>query len=169
MDMAVFSSLGELVKRFKALGARTIVFKPLEENDNRKQQIYVGDSLEAVYHLPTQWRCEKGTDGDIQKSDLNLRWVDATKEERAPEAKLIFYPQYPEVRLSGILSGCRLAPREHLQPVAKLDRKGYDERVLFLGISSDGRVVAHLAPAGSALSAEARGIEEQDSLFTQVI
>lgn len=167
--MRVFSSLDELIRRFKALGATSIVFKPLEENDNRKQQIYVGDSLGAVSHLATQWRQEGSSDDDILKSDLNFHWVDATGEASAPEAKLIFYPQYPEVRLSGFLAGCRLAPREHLQPVAKPDRKGYDERVLFLGIGHHGKLFAHLAPAGSPLSAEARAVQGHGSLFTQLV
>lgn len=42
--MDVFHSLAALVSRFEGLGATRIFYKPLAENDNSKQQIYLGGS-----------------------------------------------------------------------------------------------------------------------------
>ncbi len=46
--MDVFDTLAALVSRFDALGATRIFFKPLAENDNSKQQVYLGGSFEVL-------------------------------------------------------------------------------------------------------------------------
>jgi len=76
---------------------------------------------------------------------------------QAPRAKLILYPQYPEVRLSGFLSGCPIAPGRHLRPIEGGRRRhdnDPDGRVLVFATTDQGRTYAHLAPAGSPLATE---------------
>lgn len=49
----VFVSEAQLVARFKALGANRIFCKHLAENDNSKQQIYLGGNFEVLsfFHM----------------------------------------------------------------------------------------------------------------------
>lgn len=70
---------------------------------------------------------------------------------QAPGAQLILYPQYPEVRLSGFLNGCPIAPSAEMQPIPRADRRfnnAPDGRILFFGVTQD-RVYAYLATATS--------------------
>jgi len=65
-----------------------------------------------------------------------LAWIDENGKYPAPDAQLILYPKYPEVRLSGFLKGCHNAP----SGIMKVRDAG---RVLFLGITPQGQVLAH--------------------------
>jgi len=88
------------------------------------------------------------------KATVQLYWTDSDAFERASGSQLILYPAYPEVRLSGFLAGCKLAPAAHLMQIPKEKRRGYDGRVLVFGTTGDGRILAHLAPAGTAMANE---------------
>jgi len=154
--MDVFDTLAALVSRFSALGANRIFFKPLAENDNSKQQVYLGGSFEVLTFFPYgEVYAEPGLKEPTFKASLEFHWVGREAVEQAQGAQLILYPRYPEVRLSGFLAGCKSAPSTHLRPIQKQERKGVDGRVLFFGTTADGRTLAHLAPAGSALAYEA--------------
>lgn len=154
--MDVFDTIAALVSRFRDLGANRIFYKPLAENDNSKQQIYLGGSFGTLTYFPYgAVRAEPGLKEPTFKAALQFHWVGPGTIEKAPGAQLILYPRYPEVRLSGFLAGCKTAPSSHLQPIPRQDRKGVDGRILFFGTTSDGLTLAHLAPAGSALSREA--------------
>jgi hypothetical protein len=61
----------------------------------------------------------------------------------ASNAQLILYPQYPEVRLSSLLRGVRDSPSE-------LMSTRLPGRLLFLGITSDRRIIAWAAGPESA-------------------
>ena len=151
----VFANVSQLIARFKDLGAERIFCKHLAENDNSKQQIYLGGNFEVLSFFPH---------GEITafpelkfpnfKATLDFYWVDSEHVEKAKGAQLILYPAYPEVRLSGFLAGCRTAPSEHLQQIPQDQRRGKDGRVLIFGTTSDRRTLACVAPENSPLANE---------------
>lgn len=154
----MFTDISSLQKRFTELGGVTFFGKPLAENDNSKQQIYLGGSFDVLqifpfYHIEAT---EKGKNSTY-KAKLDFLWVDEHQTERATGAQLILYPQYPEVRLSGFLRGCKNAPSELMRPVQASERKfnnGADGRVLFFAVTKSRETLAYLAPANSSLSNE---------------
>lgn len=156
----MFYSVSALLKRFVDLGAVSAFAKSLAENDNSKQQIYLGGSFDILQMFPFD-EIESFPSHKVPnyKARLRLRWVTEHSTEVAGGAQLILYPKYPEVRLSGFLRGCALAPSEFLQPVPTGKRKfnnGPDGRILFFGITRDGETLAYLAPAESDLSKDFR-------------
>jgi hypothetical protein len=150
-----FQNATQLLERFKHLGAERVFCKRLAENDNSKQQIYLGSNFEVLSFFPhgeiTAFPALKEPNF---KAKLDFLWIDSDTTERAEGAQLILYPAYPEVRLSGFLSGCTTAPSEHLRQIPKAQRRGTDGRVLVFGTTGDGRTLAHLAPENSSLSRE---------------
>jgi hypothetical protein len=160
--MSSFASFRDLEARLAALGCRRIYFKRLAENDNSKQQIYLGGSFEVLTLLPFgEVRSDSSAKRPNFKAPVYLFWIDANgAAERAPGAQLILYPKYPEVRLSGFLAGCSTAPASDLRHLGALDRahnNGPDGRVLFFGVDDSSRIFAYLAKRSSAL---AREVEE---------
>lgn len=153
------SNIDSLIQAMRSLGAINILCKPLAENDNTKQQIYLGGSFEILKQLPfSEMRTEPGVKRQNFKASLNFFWINENLQvEQANGAQLILYPDYPEIRLSGFLRGCSIAPSDLLQPVPKesrLHNNGTDGRHLFLGVTADRRVLAYLSPSGSVVSAE---------------
>lgn len=149
-------SLNELKNILRRKGAVEFLYKRLSDNDNSKQQIYLGGSYEALQELPYgSIIAEQGTKRPTFKASINLSWLsDDGIIAPAPNAKLILYPKYPEVRLSGFLSGAVNAPREYLQPKSKEERGGsYDGRILILCVI-DQQIIAYLAAPRSPISAE---------------
>lgn len=150
-----FRSVEELLVRFKFLGATRVFCKRLSENDNSKQQIYLGGSFEVLSFFPIK---EVQSFPSLQypnlKASMHFSWVTPHAIAQAPKAQLILYPQYPEVRLSGFLLGCPIAPSAHMQPVSKEKRRRQDSRVLVFGTTPDEKILAALAPSGSSLSKE---------------
>jgi len=128
-------------------GARRLIAKRLAENDNSKNQIYLGSGFDALNILPFGTiRAEPGK--NILKAPLTFRWLQATGHtEPAAGAQLILYPQYPEVRMSGFLKGTKSAPTD----VMTRREAG---RVLFLGVSSARDIVAAVARRGDPLARE---------------
>jgi hypothetical protein len=170
----MFSDVTGLLRRFAELGAIRAFCKPLAENDNSKQQIYLGSNLDVVQMFPFQEieATDKGKDSTY-KAKLDFSWIGVDFSERAGGAQLILYPQYPEVRLSGFLRGCKQAPSEFLRHIPKELRRfsnGSDGRILFFGITKSGETLAYLAMADSALALEfkhkqAEGQYSQESVF----
>ncbi len=173
-----FTSLESLLRCFKNAGVHSIFAKLLAENDNSKQQIYLGNSFEVLGQLPfTGIKEESGGRRHNFKAAINLQWIDSScNVERALGAQLILYPDYPEVRLSGFLRGCSLAPSSDMQPVPPGKRQhfnGSDGRVLFFGVSDSGAVIAWLAVAASGvahefISHQKNGRYQQSGVFWQV-
>jgi len=154
--MQQFQTIESLTSCMLRLGASTIYCKTLAENDNTKQQIYLGNSFDILKLLKFgSIRTEPGGKRPNFKASVPLFWIDGDgNTEAALGAQLILYPDYPEVRLSGFLRNCTLAPSAHLQPIPKEHRKfnnGVDGRILFFGVSQD-KVFVYLAPSGTALS-----------------
>lgn len=132
-------TLSTLIKMFVDAGIRRLLVKELAENDNSKNQVYLGSNFEAVNLLPT-----RGITADVSgksrifKAKLDFKWIDvAGIQHNAPGTQLILYPQYPEVRMSGFLSGCRNAPSDLMASRIK-------GRLLFLGITEMGTILGHV-------------------------
>ena len=145
-------SLEALLATFQALGAQRVLCKRLAENDNSKQQVYLGHGFDALNLVPFGVvQSDSSKKQPIMKAALPLSWLDDSgKIAPAPGAQLVLYPQYPEVRMSGFLRGCATAPNELMRPVPKASRRfnnGSDGRLLFLAILSSREIVAYLAPA----------------------
>lgn len=152
-----FETLQELIAFFKNQGAVKILYKQLVDNDNSKQQIYFGSGFSVLTELPLgPVKSFKRGKTESFQARLNFSWINSTKEiSPAPYAKLILYPKYPEVRLSGFLKNCSNSPGIHMQPKPKHlrgDKNKPDGRVLFLGIKTDGHILAYLALKDSAIS-----------------
>lgn len=152
-----FSNYKELSDHFIKLGVTKALFKMLSENDNSKQQIYLGGSFDVLQQLPfgeiTEYPENKVPNF---KAPMNFYWIkDESNFSQAPDTKLILYPKYPEVRLSGFLSKCPTAPSSDMQPIPKESRgesNAKDGRVLIFGISPDRKVYGYLATKNSSLA-----------------
>jgi hypothetical protein len=162
----MFKDLKSLLQRFAQLHATRVFCKPLAENDNSKQQIYLGGSLDVVQMFPsTSIESDNSGAAGIYKVKLDFFWVDETSYEQAKGAQLILYPQYPEVRLSGFLRGCRDAPNEIMRPTPKELRRSNnaaDGRVLFFGITADGRTLAYAAAKDSVIAQEFQELQAKE-------
>ena len=141
--------------RFIDLGCSVVFRKVLSANDNTKNQIYLAADLTEVSRIPSgAISVHAGSSGkrrapgaSIFRAPLDLVWITDRGPVPAPEAKLIYYPQYPEVRASGLLRGSAGAPSHLLDPGRDGRTPG---RVLLLGVSpSSDRVHALLLPADS--------------------
>lgn len=132
--------------------------KALASNDNSKNQIYLGGDFQALGLLPVgEVRAETSPDGrEILKAALRFRWFQTDgSAANAPNAQLILYPQYPEVRLSGLLFG---SPN----PPSKIVASREPGRILLLGITEEGEIIAVAASPRSRLGqdlAQLRNLE----------
>lgn len=148
--------LPSLAARFRALGSEEVLVKHLAPNDNSKNQIYLAGDVSSLGLLPTgEVRFNQGTSrrpgsnkrGPIYLSSIDLWWLAANGSlSPAPNSKLILYPQYSEVRLSGFLSGCEAPPSE----LFDIHKRGREVgRVLILAPLPDRRVIAAVFPEDS--------------------
>lgn len=135
-------------------GATEILYKVLPRNANSKNQVYLGADLSQLGKIPSgevtahQSTSEKsGAQEAVFRSALDFFWLDKEGRPRhAPRAKLIFYPQFPEVRLSGFLQGCSEPPSS----LWVKERRGQEpDRILLLGLGSGRRVLAVTLPPES--------------------
>jgi len=155
--MALELPLAGLMRIFGKADVVRVLAKPLAQNDNSKQQVYLGGSFDVLNELPFG---EVSADDSVRdptfKATLDFYWLTPDGVfHRAPGAQLILYPRYPEVRLSGFLKGCSAAPSDHMKPVPREERgekNAWDGRVLFLGVTRDDKVLAFLSLPGSAAS-----------------
>lgn len=161
----------QLCNCLKHYGASWMIFKELSENDNSKNQVYLGGSYEVLQEIP---HGEIQTFADCKrpnmKAKLDLWWVsDNGSSANAPGAQLILYPKYPEVRMSGFLRGCPTAPSDYFQVINRTDRTGdKDGRVLVLAPVGE-RIYAYLAPRGSSIAAYLIGLpHKKGELFRHV-
>lgn len=148
----MFTSLNRLLSAMKESGSTRFLAKRLAPNDNSKNQVYLGGGFDALNIIPhgdieTDFRERAGSIRRRDKAPVELYWIDSQGTGRAPDAQLILYPRYPEVRMSGFLRGASNAPNE-------LMRSRDDGRVLFLGVNPEGAVFAYAAAAESDVVAE---------------
>ena len=130
--------LQKLLKIYSDNHCKKVYVKKLSPNDNSKNQVYLGGSFDVLNILPVG---EIMTDSsgnwerDRYKSKIDFYWITENGDlSVAPEAQLILYPKYPEVRFSGFLQRSKEAPSD-------LMRVRTPNRILFLGISDNGRVL----------------------------
>lgn len=166
------SKLQILVGKLKSHGAKRIFIKPLANNDNSKQQIYLGSDFEVIRAIPSGdvYSAGMSKKGAIFKAPLSFYWVSLSGEaDLAPNTQIILYPKYPETRLSGFLNGCSrtkaIAPSHLMKPpttqerAARLDTKRY----LVLGVD-ENTVWAHCSAWDGALHDELKVIVEGDEV-----
>ena len=126
--------------------------KLLSENDNSKNQVYLGGGFSSLNLLPhseikTDSTDMAGSVRDRAKADVRFFWLDEEGLHPAPNAQLILYPKYPEVRMSGFLMGCSKAPSE-------LMRQRLEGRVLFFGVTEDEKIIGYVSAPDAALTKE---------------
>lgn len=155
-------SLDAVTQVMTEAGARRIFVKKLSPNDNSKNQPYFGNHLTDLPFIPTGHMKASETSSQKKVRDpsrrikyqasVRLSWIDADGHTYpAPHAKLIYYPQYPEVRFSGFLRGSRVDASRWMSP----ERQGRAEgRWLLLGIAEDETVYAFLATPDSFVAKE---------------
>lgn len=142
-------TLKHLLKLFSDKNCSKVYVKRLSPNDNSKNQVYFGGSFDVLNILPIK---EISTDdeGDWKrtrfKTKLDFSWIDGeAKLIKAPDAQLILYPKYPEVRFSGFLKGAKGAPSD-------LMANRIDQRLLFLAVSTEGQIIGYVTSPDSELS-----------------
>ncbi|WP_257224134.1 MvaI/BcnI restriction endonuclease family protein, partial [Acinetobacter sp. YH16053] len=150
----------------QALGATRILLKPLSNNDNSKQQIYFGGNFEVLQDFPLgEIRADgESSKGPIFKAPLKLFWITPEGEtEEATGSQIILYPKYPEIRLSGFLRGCSLAPSKIMKPPTPEERALYasQKRGMILGLAED-KVFAYTGSWDEKISGEIQEYAEQN-------
>lgn len=151
-ELAEIEQLNVMLDLMKENQVTNLVFKRLAPNDNSKNQIYLGGNYSALQLLPFGKvyadKSRKDSKRDRFKADLPFFWMDDEgKLYPAPNAQLILYPKYPEVRMSGFLKGAEHAPSRYLQSRA-------EGRVMLMGITDDRRIIGHLIGPDNPVSRE---------------
>ncbi|MDH5190058.1 MAG: MvaI/BcnI restriction endonuclease family protein [Gammaproteobacteria bacterium] len=154
-------SIEKLVEIFKGLGVSRVLYKSLSPNDNSKNQPYLAGHLTDLGFIPTGEITEsKSTSGKTKDpkrqikytASLDYSWVSSDGQLfTAPDAKLIYYPQYPEVRLSGFVTKCNFDMGGWMDPLKKGRSSG---RVLFFGLKDTGEILAYLAVPDTRIAKE---------------
>ena len=155
--------LTQLKGMFVARGCTKLYAKPLAANDNSKNQVYFGPGFNALNLFPnTGIFADSSPKNPIFKARLQFCWMRPDNQmTEAPNAQLILYPQYPEVRFSGFLRGCKGAPSD-------LMAGRMDGRILFLGVTSAHGIVGFVVDGKSEIAAACRAqkLEPTDGIFT---
>lgn len=156
-------NLDGLTSLFANAGVTKLYAKSLAENDNSKNQIYFAGAIEALNAFPSHkvFSSNSAKSGPTFKAHINFGWLQETGEVcPAPNSKLIVYSQYPEVRFSGFLKGCRSAPGKLLMDRARASKATVREqanlvgRVLFIGTTEDRRTIGFIAGGRSQIVAQ---------------
>lgn len=160
------ATIRQMSQTMQALGATRILLKPLSNNDNSKQQIYFGGNFEVLQDFPLgEIRADgESSKGPIFKAPLKLFWITPEGEtEEATGSQIILYPKYPEIRLSGFLRGCSLAPSKIMKPPTPEERALYasQKRGMILGLAED-RVFAYTGSWDEKISGEIQEYAEQN-------
>jgi hypothetical protein len=149
-------NLKNLLKLLSDNSCNKVYVKRLAANDNSKNQVYLGGSFDILNILPFK-EIVSVDPGDWKrnrfKTKLDFYWIDAEGIlSNAPDAQLILYPKYPEVRFSGFLKGVKDAPSE-------LMASRIEARLLFLGISTNGKIISYVVAPDSQIANEFNSLE----------
>lgn len=149
-------NLQKLKNIFIEKGCQQIYIKNLAANDNSKNQVYLGGNFEILNVLPISkvisveagdWNRERF------KATIDFSWLtDDGNIHPAPKSQLILYPKYPEVRFSGFLTRCDNPPSE-------LMTKRIADRLLFISVTKDGKVLGYVASPDSTIATEFKHIK----------
>lgn len=148
-------------------GVTEVIYKVLPRNANSKNQVYLASDFSQISKIPSgevtvhDSTSEKsGKQEGVFRAPLEFYWLDQDGVPHlAPDAKLIFYPQFPEVRLSGFLKGCRRAPSSLW---AKEKRGEEPNRILVLGLGHGRKIIAITLPPESPAAREIRLAEPRE-------
>jgi hypothetical protein len=153
-------NLGRLLGLFRETGCTAVFGKYLAENDNSKNQIYLGGDLKVLNILPSEKIFSTDTAaGPSFKAKIDLSWLQPDGHvASAPHTQIILYAQYPEVRLSGFLRGCTKGPNELLN-------KRIAGRVMLFGIAGS-KVISFVMQAEDPASKEIRALKPRDDSLT---
>jgi hypothetical protein len=156
-------SLEQLRTMMRKNEVTLLLVKELAANDNAKNQLYLGGSMEVANIVPMgDIRAETTVSGNRSlKAPVPLFWLQSDGSiAAAPNAQIILYPQYPEARLSGFLRGAINAPNHLLNNRAA-------GRFLFLGITSDQKIIGWASGPDELLSKQYRSLKglEQTGVF----
>lgn len=144
-------TLAKVFELLKANGAKELLYKVLPRNANSKNQVYLASDLSQLGKIPSDevtlhasTSMKRGSAEAVFRSKVHFFWIRKDGVAcKAPDAKLIFYPQYPEVRFSGFLRGCDDAP----SALFDRDRRGAEPgRVLILGVGNGRKVFGLTLP-----------------------
>lgn len=151
--------LTAVVESLARAGVVRLYGKALAANDNSKNQVYLGGSMQAVNLLPAKDIVPDPKNPKRLKAPIRFGWLDPSTGEvsEAPSAQLILYPDYPEVRMSGFLAGSENAPSDLMASRAP-------GRVLLLGVRKNDQILGIALGPGSAAAREF--IARQDSLVS---
>jgi len=140
------NTIEDLQRLFESKSVDLVYIKKLSpKQDNDKNQIYFGSGLKSLSNLfsgdiiersePVSSKKKSDLYGDIGlQLYLKWYWMDRNgNTARANGTKAIEYPQYPEVRLSGFLSGCPLAP----QSLRRTKQSRFKTRYLCFGFTPE--------------------------------
>ncbi|MDF1868707.1 MAG: MvaI/BcnI family restriction endonuclease [Saprospiraceae bacterium] len=179
-DAARNINLDRIIGYLNKLNVKNIYVKKLAPNDNSKNQPYFGSHLTDLSFIPTgeivasetasnKIKVKKDNKRRIKfQASVKLSWLDSEGlTYSAPNTKLIYYPQYPEVRFSGFLKGSRVNASRWMDPKQEGRSQG---RWLILGVAEDENVYAYLATRESALSKELETTEffKVSSVFGEI-
>jgi len=144
-------NLKSLLNIFTDKNCKTVYTKRLSPNDNSKNQVYLGGSFDVLNILPFE-EIVSVDPGDWKrnrfKTKLKFSWInDEGQVSYAPDAQLILYPKYPEVRFSGFLKGVKNGPSD-------LMTSRVDGRLLFFGISTKGDIMGYVTEPESEIAIE---------------
>jgi hypothetical protein len=171
------ATLNKVLSIMASLGVTKTYIKKLAPNDNSKNQPYFGGHLTDLAFIPSgELIPSQSTSGKTKDpkrqikytTNLNFTWFDADGATYdAPNAKLIYYPQYPEVRFSGFLQGSRAKAGEWMDPYKQGRSEG---RWLILGVHPDEKAFGYLVTPECNLARELENTTLQDigSVFGQV-
>lgn len=154
-------NLENLKSVFTNSGCTEIYVKRLAPNDNSKNQVYLAGSFDVLNIFPLSdiqtveagdWKKERF------KAKLRFSWIDDNGiKTPAPNAQLILYPKYPEVRFSGFLLGCKNGPTE-------LMTSRLNDRFLFLSVTKTGEILGYVSSPSSTITHEFLSLKSMPSL-----
>lgn len=144
-------------------GVTEVLYKVLPKNANSKNQVYLGGKDPSQFaKLPTGEMTahtsvseKNGKQEAVFQALLDFYWLTEDGNlARAPHAKMIFYPQYPEVRFSGFLLGCRKAP----STLWVKEKRGTElGRILLLGLGNEKKIIGLTLPPEAPATKEILG------------
>jgi len=171
-------SLEQLVELLQHLGCEKIYVKGLAPNDNSKNQPYMGGHLndlasfykgEITASVTTSEKNTTSKNHIKYQVDFPFTWVNPVGSLfKAPNAKLIYYPQYPEVRFSGFLKGSKVSLGQWMDP----NKQGRSEgRWLVVGVKQGAMNYGFLATPESRVANELQktAVIETSSAFSEYV
>lgn len=153
-------NLKNLLNIFSNKGCKKVYVKKLSPNDNSKNQVYLGGSFDVLNVIPSS-KIISDSDGvrkkETFKSKLDFNWVDDDGiSYQAPNSQLICYPDYPEVRFSGFLLGCKKPPSE-------LMNSRQENRILFFAIGETNKIFGYVSGHESEIAKEFASLKNLES------